>query len=44
MRLSWSALIGLADEYAHKRNVSHDYEPADLTRYTARALSSALLR
>jgi AcrR family transcriptional regulator len=44
MRLIWSTIVGLADEYVHKRNVSHGYSPDDLTRYAVRALRAALLR
>ena len=44
MRLIWSTLCGLADEYAHHRQLAHGYDPADLTRYAARALLSALSR
>jgi AcrR family transcriptional regulator len=44
MRLIWSTIVGLADEFAHNRHVAHSYDPDALSRYAARALLDALSR
>ncbi len=44
MRLIWSTIVGLADEFVHRRHEAHSYDPEALTRYASSALLAALSR
>ena len=44
MRLIWSTVVGLADEYLHRRHQAHAYDFDALARYAARSLLEGLSR